>query len=116
MICIRLVVSHDDSDADDVATVVEITSSMAVVTGVELVVLSFAVIIHQVIAVASEVAFSELNSLNDVILFVVSTHARTKVGSNGPTNLQRTWNWVENVSCADKTQTNKHTILNYKQA
>lgn len=76
MICIRLVVSHDDSDADDVATVVEITSSIAALTGVELVVLSFAVIIHQVIAVAPGVAFSESNSLNDVILFITSTHTR----------------------------------------
>lgn len=80
MICIRLVVSHDDNDADEVATVVEITSATIVVSDVELVVLSFDVIIHQVIAIASVVAFSEFDSLNDVISIV---HSRTQI-VNGP--------------------------------
>lgn len=66
MICIRLVVNHDDNDADDVAIVVEITFSTDVVS-VALAVLSFAVTSH-VNVIASEVAFSQLNSSNDVMI------------------------------------------------
>lgn len=69
MICIRLVVNHDDNDPDEVAIVVEITFAM-VVACVVLGMLSF-VVTSQVIAIASEVAFSILNSSNDVIMILL---------------------------------------------
>lgn len=66
MICIRLVVSQEDNDEDDVAMVVEITLA-TVEAGVELVVLSFTVTI-QLIVMPSVVEFSEWKSSNDVIM------------------------------------------------
>lgn len=77
MICILLVVSHDDNDVDVdavVAIVVDIiTLAMVVVTRVvSLCVLSFIAIIQVIAIDASEVAFSKMYSSNDVIILPLS--------------------------------------------
>lgn len=86
MICIRLVVSHDDNDVDEVAMVVEITSATVVVVvglmvdmikdGTGVVVPLFDVNIHRVIAITWVVAFSEINSLSDAIPQPNHTHSQ----------------------------------------
>lgn len=76
MICIRVVVNHDDNDADDVATVVEIIFATDVAC-VENGTLSFAVA-SQSILITSEVAFSKLNSSNGVMIAVSLTFSQRK--------------------------------------
>lgn len=73
MICMRLVVSHDDNDVDVDAVVENITLATVVVARVVAFAVLLFIVAIQVIAIdSSEVAFSRIYSSNDVIILPLS--------------------------------------------